>query len=81
MKMHPLTPFRLLPLLSLTIAWTPPSYPSWDLLFSDPFLGPGGTLPSQSTWSITTGFPHINNQLQTYLASPHEVQLSGGSTL
>ncbi|KAK0647101.1 putative endo-1,3(4)-beta-glucanase [Cercophora newfieldiana] len=77
--MHPLS---LLPLaISLAIAWEPPSYPSWTLLWSDSFAGPPGTLPNKTNWNIIDAFPDINHELQTYTPSPDNVQLTGGSTL
>jgi len=76
---------RLLALLAsipeLALAWGPPNYYGYRIIWSDAFPGPGGNLPDQSRWNIINGFLGINNELQTYVANPHEVQTSGGATV
>ena len=67
--------------LGLSIAWGPPTYPNWQALWSDAFPGPGGSLPDRSKWNILDGYLNVNNEYETYIASPHEVQISGGNTL
>ncbi|KAK4446765.1 concanavalin A-like lectin/glucanase domain-containing protein [Podospora aff. communis PSN243] len=67
--------------LTTALAWSPPTYPNWQTLWFDSFTGPSGTLPDQSKWNILDRYLNVNNEHQTYVANPHEVQLSGGSTL
>ncbi|KAK1752209.1 glucan endo-1,3-beta-glucosidase [Echria macrotheca] len=63
-------------------AWTPPSYlPTYQTLFSEPFTGPSGILPSTNTWTILSADLNVNHELETYRADPRYVQLSGGNTL
>jgi len=62
-------------------AWGPPFYPGYNVIWSDTFPGPDGGLPEQSKWNILEGYLRINNELETYMARPHEVQISGGETV
>lgn len=76
--------FLLLLLLSQprsTTAWAPPTYPGYTLIWTDAFTGAGGTLPRADTWDLVTGNLGVNGELETYQASPRNVQHSGGGTL
>ncbi|KAL7794438.1 glycoside hydrolase family 16 protein [Trichoderma ceciliae] len=62
-------------------AWTPPSYPGFNLIWNDGFAGNGATSPNTGNWNIITGNLNVNNELETYSSSTQNVQLSGGNTL
>ncbi len=74
-------PLHLLPLLSLTTAWSPPTYPDLALIWSDSFPGNSGSLPNEGNWNIIDGNLGVNNELETYRRSTRTVQTSGGTTL
>jgi len=67
--------------ISPTLAWTPPGYSGYRLVWSDTFSGSGGSLPSSQTWDIIDRNLGVNNEWQTYRANPRQIQLSGGETL
>jgi len=73
--------WTLTSIFGVALAWGPPNYSSWRILWSDAFAGPSGTLPDQTKWNIINGYLNVNNEYETYIASPHEVQHSGGSTV
>ncbi|KAK0620066.1 secreted glucosidase [Immersiella caudata] len=67
---------------AVTSAWSPPTYDGFNLVWSDAFSGnESGQLPSQETWDIIDKDLGLNNELETYCASPENVQLSGKGTL
>ncbi|KAK1759131.1 glycoside hydrolase [Echria macrotheca] len=68
-------------LLPTALAWGPRSYYNWRVLWSDAFPGPSGTLPNKTNWNIIDGYLNVNDEWETYVASPHEVQISGGATV
>jgi beta-glucanase (GH16 family) len=72
----------VLPALGTAVlAWAPPSYSGYSLVWSDSFPGPSASLPNQNNWNIINANLGVNNELETYVANPRQVQTSGGNTL
>ncbi|KAL7940387.1 glycoside hydrolase family 16 protein [Trichoderma barbatum] len=71
----------IIAVVRVSIAWAPPAYPGFNLIWNDAFTGTGGTSPNRANWNIITGYLGVNNELETYSSSTENVQLSGGSTL
>ncbi|AEO60763.1 glycoside hydrolase family 16 protein [Thermothelomyces thermophilus ATCC 42464] len=63
------------------LAWAPPSYDGYRLVWSDAFPGAPGTLPNENNWNIITGNLGVNNELEVYQRDPRNLQMSGGNTL
>jgi len=80
--MHLISAFLFPFAAKLTSAWNPPTYDGYRLAWSDDFSGANsGQLPNQNTWNIRDGDLNVNNELETYRASPQNVQLTNGDTL
>lgn len=71
----------LLALAAGAQAWDAPQYDGFWRVWQDSFDGAAGATPDAGRWNTITGNLGVNNELQTYSASPRNVQLSGGSTL
>ncbi|KAL2140460.1 hypothetical protein VTI28DRAFT_3778 [Corynascus sepedonium] len=72
----------LLPVLGISVlAWSPPSYDGYRLVWSDAFTGFSGSLPNENNWNIITGNLGVNNELEIYTRDPRKWQHSGGDTL
>ncbi|KAK4225948.1 concanavalin A-like lectin/glucanase domain-containing protein [Podospora fimiseda] len=67
-------------LCSLASAGSAPNYPGLKRLWADDFEGEAGASPDHDSWNIITDI-HVNNELQTYTTSNHNLQLSGGGTV
>jgi beta-glucanase (GH16 family) len=68
-------------LASTASAWAPPGYGGYALIWTDNFVGSGGSLPDGGNWNIITGDLGVNNELQIYTSNSNNVQRSGGDTL
>ena len=68
-------------LAATATATTPPTYSGFKLVWHSGFDGAKGTLPNEGTWNIISGNLGVNDELETYRASPNEVQQTGESTL
>ncbi|KAK4247297.1 glycoside hydrolase [Corynascus novoguineensis] len=80
--MHFASYLPLLPVLGTSVlAWNPPSYDGYRLVWSDAFSGSSGSLPNENNWNIITGNLGVNNELEVYMRDPRNVQHSGGDTL
>ena len=67
-------------LLAATVAWaqTAPAGTSWQLLWSDEFNRPAGSLPNPTYWTYDLGTDCCgNDELETYTNSPENVHLDG----
>jgi uncharacterized protein (TIGR03437 family) len=67
-------------MLAGTAAWAQaaPSGASWQLIWSDEFNGPAGSLPNPAYWTYDLGTDCCgNNELETYTNSPENVHLDG----
>jgi len=59
-------------------AQTAPAGTSWQLVWSDEFNGPAGSLPNPTYWTYDLGTDCCgNNELETYTNSPENVHLDG----
>ncbi len=59
-------------------AQTAPAGTAWQLVWSDEFNGPAGTLPNPSYWTYDLGTDCCgNDELETYTNSPENVHLDG----
>lgn len=79
--MHSSKLLALLAPAGSVLAWSPPEYAGHRLVWADAFGGSSGNLPNQNNWHIVDGNLGVNNELQTYRATPRHVQTSGGGTL
>ena len=63
-----------------TSSTTPPSSPTYQLVWSDEFNGTDGSAPDATKWAIQTGGDGWgNHELEYYTARPQNVQVSGGN--
>ncbi|PNY24977.1 Uncharacterized protein TCAP_05060 [Tolypocladium capitatum] len=62
-------------------AWNAPGYGGFHLVWQDAFLGNSGDSPYGPNWNFITGNPGVNGELETYSASNHNLQISGGQTV
>jgi beta-glucanase (GH16 family) len=65
-----------------------PSPPGWDLVWSDDFNGPSGSLPSSANWQIDLGHGYPGGpdrwgtgEIQRYTDSPANLSLDGNGNL
>lgn len=57
---------------------TPP--PQWQLVWSDEFNGPDGSVPNQSNWTYDIGGGGWgNNELESYTSRPQNAYIQGGN--
>jgi beta-glucanase (GH16 family) len=62
------------------IGGVPPTVDGFRLVWLEPFTGPAGSPVDARNWNIALNV-HVNNEVQEYLSSSRNIQLSGGETV
>lgn len=81
MYTQPLRTLAPLALIGHALAWAPPAYSGFNLVWNDTFDGAAHALPEAAKWDVIDAFLGYNGESETYTTSDDNVQISGAATL